>query len=335
MNSLIAVHTRGVPAVAVAAALLVLLPVGAAAQHRASLGGGSSLAGEISSGGIPVSGLIVELFDLESHRVVDRVSATLGGGFEFRDLRPGSYELRVTGSGGTVVCRDLVTLTTIGHHVTLRLPEQRREQPVSGTVSLARLRHKVPVSAQREVERALAAEKKGEREASVAHFEKAIAIDPGWMEARNSLGARYLRLNRFEQAVEQFREALALDQTAALVHANLGVAYLHLRRFPEAEQAARQGLRYDSTSYRSRYVLGLALDMEGRKAGEALENLTVAARQFPRARVVAAHILVREGERVRAVGELKEYLRSHSAEDRQAVEAWLAKLEEQLVARSP
>jgi tetratricopeptide (TPR) repeat protein len=212
----------------------------------------------------------------------------------------------------------------------LRLPEQRREQPGSGTISLARLRHRVPASARKEVKRALAAERKGDRQAAVAHLEKAIAIDPGWMEVCNTLGARYLRWNRFEQAVEQFREALALDGAAAIVHANLGLAYLHLRRFPEAELEARQGLRYDSTSYSSRYVLGLALDMRGRDPREALENLIVAARRFPRARLVAAHILVREGERTKAIVELKNYLRSGSVEDREAVETWLARLEAQL-----
>lgn len=210
----------------------------------------------------------------------------------------------------------------------------KQERPISGTVSVARLRHKVPSRARREFDKALAAEHKGDSQAAIAHFEKAVGIDPAFMEAYNNLGVRHLRVNQLEQAIARFQWALSLDGTAPLVHANLGIAYIAMSRFAEAEKTARQGLQHDSTSNRLRLILGLALDAQRRDPREALENLEAAAREFPRARLVAARVLARDGEPNRAATELKKYLRSGSAGDRRQVETWLAELEQQLVARS-
>jgi tetratricopeptide (TPR) repeat protein len=211
----------------------------------------------------------------------------------------------------------------------------RPERPVSGTISVARLRHKVPSRARREYDKALRAEHKGDSYAAIAHFEKAVGIDPAFMEAYNNLGVRHLLVNQFEQAIAQFQWALSLDGTAPLVHSNLGIAYLAMSRFVEAEKTARQGLKHDSTSNRLRLILGLALDAQRRDPREALGNLEAAAREFPRARLVAARVLARDGKPNRAATELKKYLRSGSAGDRRQVETWLAELEQQLVARNP
>lgn len=212
---------------------------------------------------------------------------------------------------------------------------QKQERPISATISVARLRHKVPSQARREFDKARAAEHKGDSHAAIAHLEKAVGIDPAFMEAYNNLGVRHLLLNQFEQAIAQFQWALTLDPTAALLHANLGVALISADRFAEAEKTVRQGLKYDSASNRLRLILGIALDAQRRDPREALENLAAAAREFPTAHLVAARLLARDGEPNRAATELKKYLRSASAPDRRQVETWLGTLEQTLVARSP
>ncbi|MGA2327212.1 MAG: tetratricopeptide repeat protein [Bryobacteraceae bacterium] len=204
----------------------------------------------------------------------------------------------------------------------------RQEHPVTGTVSVARLRHNVPSRALREFEKAQAAEHKGDGQAAMAHFKNATEIDPGFFEACNNLGVGHLRLHQFEQAIAQFQWALSLDGSATLVYANLGTAYFQTGRFPDAERTARQGLKHDSSSNRLRLVLGIALDAQRRDPREALENLAAAAREFPQARLVAAHILARDGEPSRAAVELKKYLRSGSGGDQRQVEVWLANLEQ-------
>lgn len=71
----------------------------------------------------------------------------------------------------------------------LAIPHQP-ERPASATVSLGRLRHKVPGRARREFDKALVCSRQGDSQAAVVHFEKAIEIDPAYLEAYNNLGVR-------------------------------------------------------------------------------------------------------------------------------------------------
>ena len=75
-------------------------------------------------------------------------------------------------------------------------------------------------------------------------------------------------------------------------------------------------------------MLKLALDEQGREPWEALESLGAAARQFPKARLMAARILARLGDRARAAAELRIFLRSANPEEKPTVVRWLAKLQD-------
>jgi hypothetical protein len=73
------------------------------------------------------------------------------------------------------------------------------------------------------------------------------------------------------------------------------------------------------------------LAIQGRNPGEALEYLERAARQYPRAHLVAARVLVDVGRIDEAAGEIRQYLSSASdTSNRQEVESWLTRLDQQL-----
>jgi tetratricopeptide (TPR) repeat protein len=110
----------------------------------------------------------------------------------------------------------------------------------SETVTLRELSHRAPGRAVKEFERALKATDEGERGNAIAHYHKAIAADPEFLNAINNLGVTYLDLNRVESGVEQFTKAIAVDSHTALPQINLAIAYLRQGLFADAERAASE-----------------------------------------------------------------------------------------------
>jgi len=248
-----------------------------------------------------------------------------GGEFEFRDLAAGNYEVRVTDPMGAVQRTAFVSVGYTPVFVQLELPEKQPE-PVSGTVSVAALRHKPPAKAKKEYERGMDASIRGDLPKAISHFERAIEIDPAFSEAYSELGVRHMRLDRFQEAAEQFEKGVRLDERSPELRCNLAVSYIYLRRFQDAEASARIALRYNPASNNLHYVLGVALEGQQRELDEALGHLSTASREFPQARLAAARILTRAGDKKGAAAELKKYLSSYNGPNRQSVEQWLAKL---------
>ena len=61
-----------------------------------------------------------------------------------------------------------------------------------------------------------------------------MATDPTNYEARNALGALYVRLGRTRDAATQFESALALAPTHAVSHYNMGVLAMGAGRVADA-----------------------------------------------------------------------------------------------------
>jgi tetratricopeptide (TPR) repeat protein len=79
-----------------------------------------------------------------------------------------------------------------------------RQSPAAAVVTLHRLAHRVPRCAQQEFKRARVAQLKGDHQAAIVLFQKAIAIDPDFCEALNDLGKSYLEIDQLDLAIEQF-----------------------------------------------------------------------------------------------------------------------------------
>jgi tetratricopeptide (TPR) repeat protein len=159
------------------------------------------------------------------------------------------------------------------------------------------------------------------------HLEKAIEIDPDYMEAHNNLGIRYLSFDQYDKALAEFQRTVKLDPASEKGYSNLSSALAILRRFPEAEVAARRAVQLDPSSIQASYILGQILAAEGKYSDETIARLERAVVQFPKARVVLARIMVRQGRKDEAVENLREYLKSGNPEKRQEVESWIARLQ--------
>ncbi len=325
-------NARILPAPGLAAAVLclLLLTSSASAQMEAGTRRDAVLTGEVTSDnpGELTGGLTVEVTDMETHMAAGQSMVGADGRFQIANLRPGSYQLSVTNGTGGVIEQQFVTVSGTVDFVTVRLREAKRERPVSGTVSASRLGHKIPSKAQKEFNKAAEASKKDDSNTAIEHLKRAIEIDPDFMEAYNNLGARYLRTNQPQEAAAQLERALQLDSSSSQAHSNLGIAYMMLRRFADAEREAREAVKLDSTSNMARYVLGISLAVQNREPKEAVQNLDAAARDLPKARLTAAEVLVREGQRNEAAAELRKYLETGQQENRDLVQAWLTELDD-------
>jgi tetratricopeptide (TPR) repeat protein len=80
-------------------------------------------------------------------------------------------------------------------------------------------------AAQTAFERAREAESKGQGEEAKRYYRQAITLNPTLVEARNNLGALYVRQQQMTAAIDEFQTAIRLDPNYAIVRNNLGSAY--------------------------------------------------------------------------------------------------------------
>jgi tetratricopeptide (TPR) repeat protein len=304
-------------------ALLNLAPY-AEAQPRSHEHESVSVSGEVETRSAFEAGLVVVLSG--DGDVDRRADVHSGGEFEFANVPTGHYELKVTTLHGQVIHHEYVSLSSMMNRISVRLPEEQVERPASGTVSAAKLRHKVPSKARKEYEKGVEAARKNDSASAIGHLAKATELDPGYAEAHNNLGVQHLKAKAYETALEYFQKAVELDPGAREPLVNLAGTLVTLERSVEAEAAARRAVRLDGSHASARYFLGLALLQQQKNTSEALDHLQRASETFPRARLAIAEAAQSQGDVERAKKELRAYLNSGKLKDRQSVETWLAEL---------
>lgn len=104
---------------------------------------------------------------------------------------------------------------------------------------------------------------------AITHFKRAIELKPDFHDARNSLGATYLAMERWEDATVLFEELLAepLYTSPELAHNNLGWAYYNMRRYPEAIEHFRMATFLKPQFCLGYNNLGMALEATGDRSG--------------------------------------------------------------------
>lgn len=104
---------------------------------------------------------------------------------------------------------------------------------------------------------------KGDAAAAIAQFRKAVALRPGYGEAHYNLGAALAREGKLEAAIAQFREAAALNGEDAQAHNDLGVALLQTGKTGEAIAELRRAVAIDPKYAEAYNNLGVALVRKG------------------------------------------------------------------------
>ncbi len=245
------------------------------------------------------------------------------GEFRFRLARSGNYCLTVFGPAREVLWSEVTQISSHPLRLEIRLQLPMQPRPASGTVSIARLSHRVPRGAVQAFQKAAKAQKKGDTAHAIALLEGAVKTDSQFFEAQNNLGALLLAQGDYERSRQSFERAVALDPSSALAQCNLGMALLALNQADSAEQAARSALRIDPTLKAARFLLGKSLTQQRKAPAEALSNLRDAQDAYPDARIVVASLLVSQGRIVEARDEMRDYLRSGATRFRRTAELFL------------
>jgi tetratricopeptide (TPR) repeat protein len=273
-----------------------------------------------------LSMLYVELRDAAGHALVERSQVGVDGTFGF-DVPSGSYDVRVvTGVHEEVIAQDYVQINALGGQLVLRVPQDAKPKPVSGVVSVKELQAPVPKKAWQAFVKAQQYAEADQAGLAIEQYQRAIALDPAWRDAHSNLGAQLMRAGRTEDALGEFREALRIGPASAMLYTNLATALATERRTEEAESAVRTALGLDGSDAKARYLLGHVLVMQPGREKEALAELRAASAQVPAARIVAANVLLRTGEKADARAELHAYLDSGDRGHRQVAEELLQRM---------
>ncbi len=194
------------------------------------------------------------------------------------------------------------------------------------TVSVEQLAHHAPAAAVREVRATIKALGDGDMARSIEHCRKAIAADPGNAWAHNDLGVLYSGSEGYADALAEFQQALALQPRLFEALVNASFAALALDHAAEAENFARAALDLRGSDRHANLLLGWSLVAQHRYTDAALDNLRIAARDYPEAQLATADILVHQGSFDAARTAVEAYLASGSTEHRPLAEAWLRML---------
>jgi hypothetical protein len=111
---------------------------------------------------------------------------------------------------------------------------------------------------------------------AISAYQKALAADNGFVEARNGLGVIYSRQGKYREAIEAFQVAVQQSPKAAHLYSNMGYAYYLQGQYAESVTALEQATLLDPTNQRALNNLGLAYAKAGNK-GESAQAFAQAA----------------------------------------------------------
>ena len=143
--------------------------------------------------------------------------------------------------------------------------------------------------------------------AAATHFERALALSPGYATAHSWYAFYLAALGRSDEALTEAKRAFDLDPASPGMNQSMGIQLLYARRFDEAIEQFRKALEMD---YHDAHVgLGTAYAAKGmyREALSEFEKYAELDRGTPRsiASLGYAHARLKErGEALRALDQL-------------------------------
>lgn len=156
-------------------------------------------------------------------------------------------------------------------------------RPSGTSISVERLRHKVPKEAWKSFSRASRFSKNGDHAGAVAELQMAIRYDPRFTDAYNLLGAEYGQMGRIEEAAATLRQSIKLDPHSSVAHCGLALARFQLGDLTGAELSARRALEESPENAVAHFLLDYMLYEHDGARADGLKHLVYAARTLPEA----------------------------------------------------
>tara|TARA_B110000008_G_scaffold201692_1_gene200357 strand:+ start:1 stop:1740 length:1740 start_codon:yes stop_codon:yes gene_type:complete len=125
---------------------------------------------------------------------------------------------------------------------------------------------------------------------SLENFQKALLINPDYVEAHNNLGSLYMNLGQLDEAVECFKKSINIDPNFEYAHNNLGLAYHDLHNLDEAAKSYKKAMTI-KPSYFDACANYANLLTDLKKLDESLEYYELAYELNPKAYFMLGNIL--------------------------------------------
>jgi tetratricopeptide (TPR) repeat protein len=216
--------------------------------------------------GRTISGIRVSIID-ENYQPRGTVITDSTGHYRFKNLRAGSYYLRVEPTGFPYEEYskqiDLYSMTpraSTFEEPTLEDIELKRKRSrgnAIGTPAVVFVQS-VPPAAREEFERAASSIKEKNSTVGIAGLKKAIEIFPEYFDALELLGIQYVKLSQFDNAIPILTRAIAVNNKSASTLYLLGVTQLKLGQRNESIESLRSSIALDPVNPNSYLMLGVA-----------------------------------------------------------------------------
>jgi Flp pilus assembly protein TadD len=252
----------------------------------------------------------------ELHRPLTTLYTNKHAEFRFSNLREGEYYVQAVADEKIYEpVTQRVWLNrgqTYQLTITLRKKEEIAKRKAGAqVVSAAELDRAAPPAARKEYNQAVRLAGREDTRRAVERFQRAIAIYPDYLEARNDLGAQYLKLKRFDEAGEQFRIVLEKNPQYFNSRFNLGLVLVERKDYAAAIAQLNQAVAIDSAAPAPRLWLGVALMQTGDMPGaerELSRALITGGANFVAAHYYLAQVYLRRGDSAEASRALRAYL---------------------------
>ncbi|MGA7851053.1 MAG: tetratricopeptide repeat protein [Terriglobales bacterium] len=275
----------------------------------------------VTKGDFPPHPILVEL---QLHgATINSAYADNQGRFGFYELGSNSYHIIVNDADyypvDEVANLNLAESQFAMVQILLRQREKKNADPLAKQpagsnpymVDPAEYNQRFPKKALKEYDKGLDAEKKGEMDAAIGHYEAALKIAPDYYPAHNNLGSLYLGKSDFKSAEDQFREAIRLDQNDAQAYFNLSNVLMLTNRLPEAQTTLAAGLQRRPDSAFGNFLQGCLYGRTGKlaEAESSLQNALRLDSKMPQAYLQLVNLYLRQNRRADAMTQLQAFLK--------------------------
>jgi Flp pilus assembly protein TadD len=105
---------------------------------------------------------------------------------------------------------------------------------------------------------------KGQMDVAITHYRKALEIKPDMAEAHFNLGVSFFQLGRLDEAILHYQEVLKIKPEYAEAHMNLGICLSQKGRLDEAIPHFQKALEIEPDNASAQYNLGSGYFLLGR-----------------------------------------------------------------------
>jgi tetratricopeptide (TPR) repeat protein len=267
------------------------------------------------------------------------------GGFEFRNLAPGSYYVSIALEGYEPVHQQVEVLNGFGNPgITIFLNKSAADSRARTTgldaedrdvIDISQMKENLPKKAVQDYEKALDEKKKGKLESAIKLLQEAIRVAPNFYHAHNNLGLLYQSLKRYMDAETEYKRSRELNAKTERPLINLGSLYMEEadlqkdnaeltgQMLDQALDALEAAVKLNPRSASAYYLLGSANYKSSflEEAETAFKKAYDLDPNLSRVHLVLANIYVREGKWPDAIRNLDAYLKENpKAPDRAKVE---------------